>query len=258
MLARTAGMSGHLHPRRHRAAAPDVPAVEFPAFANRLMHQRPPIGNIGQFIWILLPILSGCAIHTVGAPIVRTIAVSEKFPTSAVVLIEQSTVEKLTRKRPVVIGWGRPHTFRLGEMLEQGSTQAFSQVFQGVNVVRLASEAGETPLIEPTVELIRFFYWPEWLLWWHATARVKVHTRVILNDHVLWEATTTGTEGRKPNGWVRKLLWNNRLDEMVGGAVADAMAIALESTARRMANDATFRAQLLETKPSSNSIVPNE
>lgn len=82
------------------------------------MRQRPLSGNISRFVWILLPILSGCAtIHTVGTPAVRTIVVPEKFPTLAVVLIEQSTVDKLTRKRPVLVAWGRPHTFRLGEML---------------------------------------------------------------------------------------------------------------------------------------------
>jgi hypothetical protein len=216
------------------------------------MRQRPLISNIGRFVWILLPILSGCAIHTVGTPVVRTIAVPEKFPTSAVVLIEQSTVDKLTRKRPVIIGWGRPHTFRLGEMLERASTQTVAQVFQDVKVVRSADGASDMPLIEPTADLIRFFYWPKWLLWWHLTAKVKVHTRVILNDRVLWEATTTATAGREPDGWSRKLLWNDRLDVMVGGAVADAMAKALESTATRMANDATLRAKL-QPKPASNS-----
>ena len=83
---------------------------------------------------------------------------------------------------------------------------------------------------------------------------MKVHTRVTLNDRVLWEVSTIGTEGREPDGWVRKLLWNNRLDEMVGGSVADAKARALESTARRMVNDATLRAQLGEAKLPSNSI----
>ena len=169
-------------------------------------------------------------------------------------LIDQSTVDALTRKRPVLIAWGRPHTFRLGDMLEQASTQAFSQVFQDVKIVRSVGEAGETPRIEPTAELIRFFYWPKWLLWYHLSAQVKVHTRLILNDRVLWEATTTGNEGREPSGWARKLLWNNRLDEMVGGAVADAMASALERTAAQMADDAALRAQLLKAQSSSNPI----
>ncbi len=199
------------------------------------MRQRPAFQNVSRFVWFFLPLLTGCAtIHTVGTPAVRTIAVPEKFPTSAVVLIDQSTVDTLTRKRPVLIAWGRPHTFRLGEMLEEASTQAFSQIFQDVKTVRLAGEASKTLRIEPTAELIRFFYWPKWLLWWHLSAQVKVHTRVILNDRVLWEATTTGNEGREPRGWGRKLLWNNRLDEMVGGAVADAMASALERTATQM------------------------
>ena len=139
-------------------------------------------------------------------------------------------------------------------MLEQAGTQAFSQVFQGVKVVRSVGEAGEAPCIEPTAELIRFFYWPKWLIWWHVSAQVRVQTRLILNDHVLWEATTTGNEGREPSGWARKLLWNNRLDEMVGGAVADATASALERTATQMVNDATLRAQLLEAQSSSNPI----
>ncbi len=212
-----------------------------------------PTGKICRLVWILLPILSGCAIHTVGMPVVRTIVVQQKFPASAAVLIEQSTVEKLTRKRPILVGWGRPHTFRLGEMLERASTQAFSQIFQNVRVVRSVGEAGEMLLIEPKADLVRFFYWPKWLLWWHATAHVKVHTTVIFNDRVLWETTMTGSEGREPKGWVRKLLWNNRLDEMVGGAVADAMASALESTIRRMANDAALRAQLSDAKSPSNS-----
>lgn len=219
------------------------------------MCHRPASGNIGRFIWILLPLLSGCAtIHTVGTPLVRTIAVPEKFPTSAVVLIDQHTVDALTRKRPIIIGWGRPHTFPLGAMLEQASTQAFSQVFQDVKIVRSVGEASEMPRIEPTAELVRFFYWPKWLLWYHLSAQVKVHTRVIRNNRVLWEATTIGSEGREPRGWARKLLWNNRLDEMVGGAVADAMASALERTVVRMADDAALRAQLREAKLSSNAI----
>ena len=218
------------------------------------MRQEPPVSKIGRFVWLLLPILSGCAtIHTVGTPAVRTIAVPEKFPPSVVVLIEQSTVDALTRKRPIIIGWGRPHTFRLGAMLEQASTQEFSQVFQNVKVVRSVGEAGEVPRIEPTAELIRFFYWPKWLLWYHLSAQVRVHTRFILNDRVLWEATTIGFEGREPRGWARKLLWNNRLDEMVGGTVADAMASALETTATRMANDAALRAQLREARSPSNA-----
>ncbi len=81
--------------------------------------QQPASGNVRPFVWLLLPILSGCAtIHTVGTPVVGPIAVQEKFPTSAVVLIDQSTVEKLTRKRPVLIAWNSgdiiPNSWTIG------------------------------------------------------------------------------------------------------------------------------------------------
>ena len=129
---------------------------------DRLTRWELSVIKIGRFVWVLLPLLSGCAtIHTVGTPAVRTIAVHEKFPTLAVVLIDQHTADALTRKRPIIVGWGRPHTFRLGAMLEQASTQAFSQVFQDVKVVRSVDRTSETPRIEPTAELIRFFYWPK-------------------------------------------------------------------------------------------------
>ena len=108
----------------------------------------------------LILLTGGCTVKVPVHPEVGALDIKERIPLDTALLVTEETRNYIFRGYPENLTAGaRWHDFLLGESLEQGSLQAFSQVFQQVNVVRTEADAKHFQLvIEPKIEDFHFRY----------------------------------------------------------------------------------------------------
>jgi hypothetical protein len=108
----------------------------------------------------LILLACGCTVKVPVHPGVGALEIKEKLPVVTALLVTEETKSYIFRGYPEnLTAGGRWHDFLLGESLETGSLQSFSQVFQQVSVVRTETDAKHFQLvIEPKIEDFHFRY----------------------------------------------------------------------------------------------------
>jgi hypothetical protein len=88
------------------------------------------------------------------------IGVYRKLPVQAALLISEEDRNYVYKVTPIIFDYPNiVHIFPLGDALEKDSIQIFSQIFQGVHVVRTPAEAQKFKIvIAPKIEEFRFGY----------------------------------------------------------------------------------------------------
>jgi hypothetical protein len=122
---------------------------------SRLRDCLPQRSGLPVVLWLMgfLLLACGCTLKAPVHPEVGVLEITEKLPIVAALLITEETQHYTFQGYPEnFTAGGLSHEFPLGEALERGSLQAFSQVFQEVRVVRTATDAQRFRMaIEPTI-----------------------------------------------------------------------------------------------------------
>jgi hypothetical protein len=182
----------------------------------------------------------GCTVKAPVNPNVVALDIEKKLPIVAALLITEEAQRYVFQGYPEnFTAGGLPHAFPLGEALEEGSIQAFSQVFQEVNVVRTAPDAQRFQMvIEPTIEDFHIRYDQLNYSGLRAAVLTKVTVRVTLTegDRKIWES-------RVESPWQRKGPWVINLSpgKEAGESASEALAFTLRKLALEIAEDASIR-----------------
>lgn len=174
----------------------------------------------------------GCTIRVPVSAGVGTISVSSRLPLDAALLITEDTLYHVFQGNPEGMAYGaRPHEFPLGSALEEASLQAFSQVFEKLELVRTREEAARYPVVvSPEITEFRFSY-PNFGL--ASAASIKVRASLSAGGNEIWVKDASPPEQRKGMGV-----------EEVGRAASEALSLAVKQIAREMAGDQQLRAAL--------------
>jgi hypothetical protein len=188
----------------------------------------------------LILLAGGCTVKVPVHPEVGALDIKERIPLDTALLVTEDTRNYIFRGYPENLTAGaRWHDFLLGESLEQGSLQAFSQVFQQVNVVRTEADAKHFQLvIEPKIEDFHFRYDQVTYGPFRTGVLSKITVRVTLaaGETKLWEHSVESP-------WQRKGPWvvNFSVEEEAGQSASEAIAFTLRKLAMDIAEDRSIR-----------------
>jgi hypothetical protein len=201
--------------------------------------------NIGAVLALLAGIAlfsSGCTIPIYMYPVIGTLNVGEKLPVEAALLITDATRNYIVNGYPDNYRGGtRPHIFPLGYALETASVQAFSQIFEKVDLVRTAEEARKYPIcIEPKIEEFHFRHDQEDILLVlvdHSVSKMRIRATLSSGDTVLWTKSVESPEQKAGSSIQVKF------DDAgaCGRAASDAMVYSISKIAQAIAEDDTLR-----------------
>ncbi|GEM_PF-6735757 len=183
-------------------------------------------------LFLLAPVVfvwSGCTIKVPVTSGVGTIALPSKLSGKAAVLISDETRSYVFQGNPEGMGYGaRPHEFFLGQALEDASVQAFSQVFEKIDLIRGPDESGQYQIvIAPEITEFRFSY-PSFGL--ASAAAVRVRASISSGAETIMIKEAAPPEQRKGMG----------VDEM-GRAASEALSNAVKQLAREISTDRSIR-----------------
>jgi len=183
---------------------------------------------------------SGCTVKVPVHPDVGVLEFQDKLSVPTALLVKEETRRYIFHGYPEnLTAGGRWHDFLLGEALEDGSLQAFSQIFQQVQVVRTEADAKPFQLIlEPTIEDFHFRYDQVSYGPFRTGVLSKITVRVTLasGETKLWERSVESP-------WQRKGPWviNLNIGEEAGQSASEALAFTLRKLAMEIAEDASIR-----------------
>jgi hypothetical protein len=173
-------------------------------------------------------------------PDVGVLEFQDKLSVPTALLVKEETRRYIFHGYPEnLTAGGRWHDFLLGEALEDGSLQAFSQIFQQVQVVRTEADAKPFQLIlEPTIEDFHFRYDQVSYGPFRTGVLSKITVRVTLasGETKLWERSVESP-------WQRKGPWviNLNIGEEAGQSASEALSFTLRKLAMEIAEDASIR-----------------
>ena len=204
----------------------------------RIMLQR-PIYWLGIFACAVSA--GGCASVKIPMnPQVSNVSVARKLPVKAALLITPEVKQSTICKRPsFLIGWAYRNEYPMGEALETASLQVFSQLFEGLSIVRDPAEAKANyrVVLEPSVEGFSYYHSLRWL-WWITHSRAKVKVTVFSGQTKVWELEIkSGWKGAEPKTWFKRFVWESDFKQRVGESASKALTSCLEEIATRMAQD---------------------
>jgi hypothetical protein len=182
----------------------------------------------------------GCTVKVPVHPEVGALEITEKLPLATALLIPEEMQRYIFHGYPEnLTAGGRWHDFALGEALENGALQAFSQVFQQVSVVRTATDAKRFQLaIEPTIEDFHFRYDQVSYGAFRTGVLSKITVRVTLatGETKVWERSVESP-------WQREGPWviNFSVEEEAGESASAALAFTLRKLAMDIAEDPSIR-----------------
>jgi hypothetical protein len=193
-------------------------------------------------LWLagLLLLAYGCTVKVPVHPEVGALEIKEKLPIVTALVMPEDTQRYIFRGYPEnLTAGGRWHEFLLGEALEKGSLQAFSQVFQQVSVVRTEADAKHFQLaIEPKLDAFHFRYDQVNYGAFRTGVLSKITVRVTLatGETKIWERSVESP-------WQRKGPWviNFSVEEEAGQSASEALAFTLRKLAMEIAEDTSIR-----------------
>jgi hypothetical protein len=177
----------------------------------------------------------GCTIKVPLVTTVEQIAIQEKLPVEAGLLITKETSSFIFRGRPdSLLGTGNPYEFPLGMELEIASIRTFSQIFKKITLIRTAPEAKDYRIIiEPQIEDFHFAL-AGYPLGCHLTSssKIKVHITLVSGEADLWEKSV-----ESPWHYKTPLICGSPMSNPLGETAADALADSLKRIATEMIDD---------------------
>jgi len=188
----------------------------------------------------LIILACGCTVKVPVHPEVGALEVKNKIPVLTALLVKEETRRYIFHGYPEnLTAGGRWHDFLLGEALEDGSLQAFSQIFQQVQVVRTEADAKPFQLIlEPTIEDFHFRYDQVSYGPFRTGVLSKITVRVTLasGETKLWERNVESP-------WQRQGPWviNFSIEQEAGQSASEALAFTLRKLAMEIAEDPSIQ-----------------
>jgi hypothetical protein len=194
---------------------------------------------------------SSCTIKVPMAPHVGKIKIEDKLPIEAGLLISEKTKSYVFRGNPESFtASARPHEFPLGEALEKASKQAFSQVFEKINLVRTSQEAIKYRIIiEPKIKDFHFRYDQLSYVGFAIAvlSKITVHVTLACGETKIWEKSIESPEQKKGPWFI-----NFGYKKEVGESASEALVFTLRKIASEISEDTFLRQFIIKKQKVDN------